>query len=139
MFCAIRRILTDHLHSRKICARLVPKILSVDQKANRLEICQDLLGSLEIEPDFLDKVITGDESGVFDYNIETKEQSASWHTKISPFPKKSRVSRCRLKTVIIVFFDSRGIVHKESVPSGHTVPDDGRTHPKRVEHPRQLQ
>ena len=59
---AVHRILTDHLHMRKICAELVLKNLSVEQKANRLEICQDLLGRLKIEPNFLDKVITGDES-----------------------------------------------------------------------------
>jgi len=41
---AIHRILTDHLHMRKICAKLVPKNLSVEQKVNRLEICQYLLG-----------------------------------------------------------------------------------------------
>ena len=58
---AVHRILTDHLHMRKICAKLVPKNLSVEQKANRLEMCQDLLGRLKIEPIFLDKVITGDE------------------------------------------------------------------------------
>ena len=45
---AVHRILTDHLHMRKICAKLVPKNLTVEQKANRLEICQDLLGRLEI-------------------------------------------------------------------------------------------
>ena len=50
---AVHRILTEHLHMRKICAKLVPKNLSVEQKANRLEICQDLLGRLEIEPNFL--------------------------------------------------------------------------------------
>ena len=49
---AVHRILTDHLHMGKICAKLVPKNLSVEQKANRLEICQDLLGRLEIEPDY---------------------------------------------------------------------------------------
>jgi len=36
---AVHRILTDHLHMWKICAKLVPKNLSVEQKANRLEIC----------------------------------------------------------------------------------------------------
>jgi len=41
---AVHRILTDHWHMRKICAKLVPKKLSVEQKANWLEICQDLLG-----------------------------------------------------------------------------------------------
>ena len=65
-------VLTDHLHMRKICAQLVPKYLSVEQKANRLEICQDLLGRLKIEPNCLHKVITGDESWVFDYDPETK-------------------------------------------------------------------
>ena len=49
---AVHRILTEHLHTRKICAKLVPKNLSVEEKANWLEICQDLLGRLEIEPDF---------------------------------------------------------------------------------------
>ena len=69
---AVHIILTEHLHKRKICAKLVPKNFSVEQKANRLEICQDFLGILEIEPIFFHKVITGDESWVFDYEPETK-------------------------------------------------------------------
>jgi DNA-dependent RNA polymerase auxiliary subunit epsilon len=39
---AVRRILTDHLYMRKFCAKLVPIHLSVEQKTNQLEICQDL-------------------------------------------------------------------------------------------------
>ena len=65
------------------------------------------------------KVVTGDESWVFDYDPETKRQSEEWHTKSSPCPKKACMSRSRVKTMIIVFFsDSRGIVHKEFVPPG---------------------
>ena len=89
---------------RKFCAKLVPKNLSVEQKANRLEICQDLLVRLEIEPNFLHKVIAGDESWVFDYDPETKRQSEDWHTKSSPRPKKARMSRSGVKTTITVFF-----------------------------------
>ena len=100
---AVHRILTDHLHVRKICAKLVPKNLSVEQKANRLEICQDLQGRLKIEPNFLGKVITGDESWVFNYDPETKRQSSEWHTKISPHPKKACMSRSEVKTMIIFF------------------------------------
>jgi len=84
----------------------VPKNLSVEQKSNRLEICQDLLGRLEIEPHFLDKVITGDESWVFNYDPQTKWQSEEWNTKSSPHPKKAHMSRSRVKTMIVVFFDS---------------------------------
>ena len=100
-------------HARNLC-----KHFSVEQKENRLEICQDLLGRLEIEPNFLHKVITGDESWVFDYDPETKRQSEECQTKSSPLPKKARMSRSRVKTMIVVFFDSRGIVHKEFVPPG---------------------
>ena len=52
---------------------------------------------------------------------ETKQQSEEWHTKSSPHPKKACTSRSRVKIMIIVFFDSRGIVHKEFVPPGQTV------------------
>ena len=47
--------------------------------------------------------------------------SEEWHTKSSPCPKKALMSRSRVKTMIIVFFDSCGIVHKEFVPPGQTV------------------
>ena len=61
----------------------MPKNLSVEQKANRLEICQDLLGRLEIEPNFWDKVITEDETWVFEYNPKTKQQSEVAQEKFS--------------------------------------------------------
>ena len=65
---AVHSILTDHLHMRKICAKLVPKNVSVGPKANQFQICQE------------------------------------WHTKSSPCPKKARMSRSRVKTMMIVFF-----------------------------------
>ena len=58
---------------------------------------------------------------MFDYNPETKRQSEEWHTKSSPHPKKACMSRSRVKTMIIVFFNRRGIVHKEFVPPEQTV------------------
>ena len=58
---------------------------------------------------------------MFDYDSETKRQSEERRTKSSPSPKKTRMSRSRVKTMIIVFFDSRGIVLKEFVPPGQTV------------------
>ena len=74
----------------------------------------------KLNQNFLHKVITEDESWVFDYDPETKRQSEEWYTKSSPRPKKARMSRSRVKT-IIVFFDSRGIVHKEFVPPRQSV------------------
>ena len=42
-------------------------------------------------------------SWVFNYDPETKRQSEEWHTKSSPRPKKARMRRSRVKTMIIVF------------------------------------
>jgi len=81
-------------------------------KANQLEICQDLLGRLEIEPNILHKVITGDESWVFDCDPETKRQSEEWRTKSSPRPKKAHMSRSRMKTMIIVFMTAVALCTK---------------------------
>ena len=52
---------------------------------------------------------------------ETKQQSEEWQTKSSPHPKNARMSRSRVKTMITVFFNSHGIVHKEFVPQGQIV------------------
>jgi len=45
--------------------------------------------------------------------------SSVWHTPASPRPKKTRMSNSRVKTMLIVFFDMRGLIHKEFLP--HTV------------------
>ena len=73
------------------------------------------------DPDFLEQVITGDETWVFEYDLETKRQSSEWHTNESPRPKKARMSKSKMKSMLIVFLDSKGVVHKEFIPPGQTV------------------
>ncbi|UYV61767.1 hypothetical protein LAZ67_1006433 [Cordylochernes scorpioides] len=74
-------------------------------------------------PSFLTELshnLTGDESWMFEYDPESKRQSCAWHTKSSPRPKKARISKSRIKTMIIVFFDIRGIVHCYDVKENYT-------------------
>ena len=66
-------------------------------------------------------VITGDETWAYQYDSETKRQSAQWKTAISPRPKKFRQSNSRVKTMLLTSFNIRGIVHYELVPTGQTV------------------
>ncbi|UYV82176.1 hypothetical protein LAZ67_21001267 [Cordylochernes scorpioides] len=117
----VNRIVTEDLQMRKICAKLVPKVLTQDQKELRVLRCQELLDLIQNEPGFLNSVVTEDESWMFEYDPESKGQNCAWHTKSSPRPKKARMSKSRIKTMIIVFFDIRGIVHCEFVPQGQTV------------------
>ena len=83
--------------------------------------CEDILEHLQTEPHLLQRVITGDESWVFKYDLETKRQSLQWKCPLSLRPKKARQLRFKIKLMLIVFFDMRGIVHMEFLPQGHTV------------------
>jgi histone-lysine N-methyltransferase SETMAR len=100
---------------------MVPKNLSEDQKLNREEMCQNFLEKIEADPDFLNSVITCDESWLFQYDPETKQQSMQWETTHSPRPKKARMSKSKIKTMLVVFFDIQLIITTQYTPPGQTV------------------
>jgi len=77
----VHQILANELGMRKICAKMVPRNLSQDQKDMRKERCVDFLNLIANDSDFLERVITGDESWVFEFDPETKRQSMEWHTQ----------------------------------------------------------
>ena len=52
-----QRILTEELHMKQVAAKSVPRLLSEDQKANRLDVWCELKDQLETDPDFLSKII----------------------------------------------------------------------------------
>ena len=87
---------------------MVPKNLTTEQRANRRDVCLDLLDHLEREPEFFSHVITGDETWIFEYDPETKCQSQEWHTANSPHPKKARMSKSKIKSMLICFFWQSG-------------------------------
>jgi len=116
----VHEILTFELDMQKICAQLVPKILTNEQKENRKNVCLDLLERIENDKKIFKHVITGDETWIFEYDPDTKLQSSEWHTSNSPRPKKTK-SKSKTKTMLICFFDTQGVVHKEFMPQGQTV------------------
>ena len=50
---------------RKVCAKMVPKLLSDEQREHRKELCLYLSQRIENEPDLLNSIITCDETWVF--------------------------------------------------------------------------
>jgi len=99
----------------------MPRLLSVDQKQQQLEVCLDLKANGVNHPSFLSNVITGDETWVYTYDPETKIQSSQWKSPGSTRPKKARQVRSNIKSMLICFFDQKGTVHKEFVPPGQRV------------------
>jgi hypothetical protein len=64
---------------------------------------------------FLNKITTGDETWCFAIDPETKRQSSEWVGETSPRSKKLKFHRSRIKTMLIIFFTSQVVVHKEFV------------------------
>jgi len=64
----VRQIVKEDLGMRKISAKMVPRILTYDQKQRRFHISSDLLCNAEM----FDRVITGDETWSFQYDPKTK-------------------------------------------------------------------
>ena len=115
----VHTILVDTLGMRKVCAKMVPKLLTEDQKAQRLNACRDILQQMEADEKLLENVITGDEPWVFQYDTETKRQSRQWKSVSSLRPKNACMQRSQVK--VITFFDHKGMVHHEFVPQGQAV------------------
>ncbi|XP_014481720.1 PREDICTED: putative uncharacterized protein FLJ37770 [Dinoponera quadriceps] len=72
----VHEIIRNNLNMRKMCAKMVPKVFTDEQKLRRVKTCRENLDMCESDPEFLNNVITDDESWVFEYNPETKRQSS---------------------------------------------------------------
>ncbi|KAJ8948895.1 hypothetical protein NQ318_005517 [Aromia moschata] len=58
----VRQILHESFNMRKVCAKIVPKLLTPKQKESRMNICADILNNIDTDPGLLGTVITCDES-----------------------------------------------------------------------------
>lgn len=116
-----RTILTHNLGMKKVAARLVPKDLNFLQKDARKQVALDMLQRVNSDESFIKRIITGDETWVYEFDMQTSQQSSEWRLDTEPKPKKPRQSRSKVKVMLIVFFDWQGVVHSEFLPEGQTV------------------
>ena len=63
--------------------------LCEEQKEWRVQVCQDILEQLETELNLPKRVVTGDESWIFEYDPLTKRPSLAWKSALLPRPKKA--------------------------------------------------
>jgi len=75
------------------------------------------------DKNFFNKIIVGDVTWCFAYYPEKKkkQQSSEWVGETSPQLKKLKFQRSRIKTMLLIFFYSKGILHKNFIPEGKTV------------------
>lgn len=95
--------------------------LTPEQKIRRVAASETFVEMADSDSNFLNKIITGDESWCFQYDPSTKRRTMEWRGCGEGRPTKIRAVKSKIKTMLITFFDSRGIIHREFVPLGQTV------------------
>ena len=78
----VQRILAENLNMRRISARFMLRQLSDDQKAHRVSVCRELKQKARDDPTMISNIITGDETWVYGFDPETKQQSSQWSCQI---------------------------------------------------------
>ena len=107
-FCGIsfgssQAIFTDVLAMKRAAAKIVPKLLNFKQKQSHIDIAQEMLTTFSDDPYLLIKVIAGNESWVYGYDIETKAQSSQWKHLKKPRLKEARQVRSYVKVLLTLY------------------------------------
>jgi hypothetical protein len=76
---SVQKLLTVDLAMRRLSARWVSHLLTADEMATRVAHSQGFLKRYRQQgQQFLDRIIMTDETWLYNYNLETKQQSSQW-------------------------------------------------------------
>ncbi len=114
----VQQIMCEDWQKRKLCVWFVLYALTAEQKEQHLNYAYDLTEMIKSDLNFLDSIITGDESWCFAYDLETKCQSSKWCDSNTLSSKKFWFQKWRVETMLILFFDSKCVIDQEYVPKG---------------------
>ena len=109
---------------RIIAAKWIPKCLNVDQKRARVEASRSICARFENDVDFLNRIVTMDETWIRFYDPDTKQQSMEWRHSGSPRFKKFRVQESAGKVLASVFWDYYGVIINDFLDKGKTITGD---------------
>ena len=118
----IQRILHDHLEYRKLSARWVPRMLTDAQRARRVECSRLLKEIILLAPEeFVLRYVTVDETWIYYYDPESKQQSKQWKPRGSNPPLKFKAQRSADKVLATIFWDADGIIFIDYLEKGKTI------------------
>lgn len=118
----VYEIVHNSLGYHKVCARWVPKQLTDDHKQSRMGLSLAHLSRYKLEGnEFLERIVTGDETWVHYSTPENKRDSMTWKHLGSPPVRKFKSGPSARKLMATVFWDCRGILLVDFLPSGESV------------------
>jgi len=115
-------ILHKELDMKKLFARWVPRLLTADQKRTRTKISEQCLERFKKNAtDFERRFITMDETWIYHYIPESKQQSKQWTEAGCSTPGKTRSVPSTGKVMASVFWDTEGILFTDYLKKGKTI------------------
>ena len=66
----------NDLGLRRVAAKLVPKDLNFIQKRDRVDVAKDMLSKVDSDPSFIKRIITGDETWIYEYDTHSRHQAS---------------------------------------------------------------
>ncbi|GFX99730.1 mariner Mos1 transposase [Trichonephila clavipes] len=110
-------VLRKDLNMRRVSAKFVLRLLAEDQQFQRLATSYDLFQSASDDPELM-KLITGEESWVYGYDPETKQESSQWKTPVLLGQRKHGREAVRRKRPVL-WASSLWMLHHDGAPE-HT-------------------
>ncbi len=118
----VYNILHNHLNMLKLCTRWVPRVITNDQKRERVECSEANLSMIKRNrSEFFRRLIIVDETWIHHYTPETAQQSKQWVSKGQSAPKRPKSQQSAGKVMATVFWDARGIIHVDHLEHGRTI------------------
>lgn len=118
----VGHIIHEYLDMRKLCAKWVPRVLTIDQKQQRCDDSEQCLAIFNRNKDeFFRRYITMDETWIHHYTPESNRQSAEWTGREEPKPKRGKMQQSAGKVMASVFWDAHGIIFIDYLERGQTI------------------
>ena len=118
----VQNILHQHLDMKKLTARWVPRVLTVDQKRFRVRDSQYCLAMFTRNPkDFMHRLITMDETWIHHYTPESQQQAKQWVAAGGSAPTRPKTQQSAGKVMASVFWDMHGVIFIDYLEKGKTI------------------
>ncbi|GFR71639.1 transposase [Elysia marginata] len=118
----VHSIITEHLRMKKVCARWIPHLLTVEQKIDRFRFATELLNMFEPHgPKRLPDIVTGDETWFPFFIIPLKRLIRMWVDWQGHRPVVLRPGFQSRKRMFTVFFNYSGPLVVDILPQDTTM------------------
>jgi len=108
---SVIEILHNRLEMSKISSRWVPRLLTKQMMATRRDLSLVFLNKFDQAPEnFLQRIVTGDETWLYLHDSESKQASMEWRCKGDRAPTKPKMVRSADKMMATVFFDTDRVI-----------------------------